>query len=132
MRGGHERPDNRGMAPMPRRLSFAVGTSLLGASLSLGCTAKPAADEKKDTTEKKAPEPEVETVNTGPLEPPPPPEPPPPQPIHVNEGPIEPVHVNEGPQPEPEPPEQPLKVNPGPETDRAPEPKHVNTRPTDI
>jgi hypothetical protein len=90
----------------PRRLSFAVGTSLLTASLSLGaCTDKPKADGPEKKPEKhvnEGPQPEFE-------------------PVHVNEGPQpqpepEPVlAVNEGPEPEPEPPKPGTKVNPGPE-----------------
>jgi hypothetical protein len=100
------------MAPLPRQLHFVVGTGLLGASLSLGCTAKP--DEKKqDNTEKKAPEPDH--VNVGPQDPP--------EPIHINTGPVE------------EPPTK--MVNPGPTEEQPPEPppveeKRVNIRPTEI
>lgn len=100
---------------LPRRLHFVVGTSLLGASLSIGCTGKPAIDEKPDATEKKPTEPEapVETIRDGP---------------NANEGPKpEPIPVtNEGPQVEP-PPEV-IAVNPGPEPI---EEKRVNTRPSE-
>lgn len=109
---------------LPRRLHFVVGTGLLGASLSLGCTGGKPDETKKADDAKKVDKPEPDRINTGPVPEPPPPqplplEPPSPQPIHVNEGPIEP----------PPPPE--LKVNPGPD-EKAPEPQQVNTRPTDI
>jgi hypothetical protein len=104
------------MAPLPPRLHVVVGTSLLGASLSLGCTAKP--DEKKqDNTEKKAPEPD--TVNVGPQDP---------EPVHINTGPIEepPTKTaNPGPQDEPPVAEKPPEPAPVEE-------KRVNIRPTEI
>jgi hypothetical protein len=112
------------MAPLPRRLHVAVGTSLLGASLTLGCT-------DKDVRVNEGPEQKVNAppnTNPGP-EPEPKPEPKPePEPKRVNTRPdpvvpppeIEPLHVNEGPMPVPEPaPEQAppdTKVNPGPNT----------------
>ncbi|HVH97744.1 MAG TPA: hypothetical protein VM869_03500 [Enhygromyxa sp.] len=110
------------MTPPPRSLRFAVGTSLLSASLSLalaGCTEK-SRKESSDAPDKKPPVEEEDHINVGPEEPPV-------EPVHVNEGPEpqpkpeaapQPIHVNEGPQEPPEP-------EPGP-----PEPKRVNTRPT--
>jgi hypothetical protein len=107
------------MAPLPPRVTFVVGTSLLSASLSLGCTPKkaPEQEDKNKKVQQPAPEHPPDNVNTGPQEEPKP-EP-------------EPIHVNEGPQPEPppEPPPPDVKVNPGPEPI---EEKRVNTRPTDL
>jgi hypothetical protein len=105
------------MTTPPRRLSFAVGTSLLTASLSLGaaaCTdAKPPEKPKNDKTEKRRIE--IETVNEGPTKEPPVP--------NVNPG-IEPEpdtrEVNPGPEVEVPPDPEGTKVNPGPEP--APEP----------
>jgi hypothetical protein len=108
---------------LPRRLHFVVGTSLLGASLTLGCTAKPKEPEAKEPINVR-PEPEAPPAEA----------PQPPQPV------LDGPHINEGPKPEPPPPEI-IKVNPGPEPETAPEPekapepvgpKGVNTRPTDI
>ena len=115
------------MSPPPRRLTFAVSTTLLSASLSLGVagcdegTVNPGPEKVDDKTKAEGPE---ETVNVGPEE----------------GGDKEPVHVNEGPEPTPELEE---KVNPGPEPEKPPpdgpnvntvapqepEPKRVNTRP---
>jgi hypothetical protein len=114
------------MSTPPRSLSFAVGTSLLSASLSLGvaaCTdAKPKDDPKSNKSEKKTVE--VKTVNEGP-------QPEQPETIKsVNPGPEQPpdgteikpedsslgepvVGVNPGPEPE-QPPPQPVGVNVGP------------------
>jgi hypothetical protein len=81
----------------PRPLSFAVGTSLLTASLSLGvgCADKPKVEKKSDEKHvNEGPKTIHETVNEGP-EPEPPPE----------------KNVNPGPEVAPEPPK---KVNPGP------------------
>ncbi|MFO7564610.1 MAG: hypothetical protein R6X02_18340 [Enhygromyxa sp.] len=99
----------------PRRLSFAVGTSLLTASLSLGvagCTDKPKVNEGPE----KKPE-EFKTVNEGPESEPP---------EKVNPGPEE---GEEGPKPE----EEPLpSINPGPAPEPPPEPpKRVNPGPTE-
>jgi hypothetical protein len=106
------------MSTPPRSLSFAVGTSLLTASLSLGaaaCTdAKPKDDAKTDKSEPKTVE--VKNVNTRAPDPEPPP-----QDTKVNPGP-EPeqppvVMVNPGPEPEqpPKPPEGAGGINVGPE-----------------
>jgi hypothetical protein len=81
------------MSTPPRRLSFAVGTSLLTASLSLGA----AGCNKKQTVNVHPDEPE-ETVNEGPVTEPEEPE------ETVNEGPVaepEEPHVNEGPAEDP-------------------------------
>lgn len=119
------------MAPLPRRLHVVVGTGLLGASLTLGCTDERArVNEGPEKSSDAEPQPEpLPNVNPGPEpEPPPEPEPKPVEPVRVNTRPefdreppepIEPVHVNEGPQDIPapvEPTKAPpdTKVNPGP------------------
>lgn len=101
------------MSPPPRRLTFAVGSSLLTAALSLG----PAGCDDDAKSNPKAPDQDSDgepehTINEAPE--------PEPEPDRVNEGPEpdpepEPVRVNEGPQPTPPPTPEP-----------APE-KHVNT-----
>ncbi len=99
----------------PRRLHFAVGTSLLTASLSLstGC-AKPGPTQEPH-------------VNEGPTE----------EPAHVNEGPVVEPAETDGPSEEPAdtdgPSEDPGKpddadVNPGP-VDEPTGPVKVNTAP---
>jgi hypothetical protein len=129
------------MAPLPRRLHVAVGTGLLGASLSFGCTDEdvrvnegPAQKSSGDIQEPPRPD---HTVNPGPEPQPEPPEPPKPvlqpqplepepRPVNVNtqhvREPVEPLQVNEGPVPTPEPEKAPpdVKVNPGPNTPTAP------------
>jgi hypothetical protein len=115
------------MSPPPRRLTFAVSSSLLTASLALGCTAGDESAKKKDEKTEK-PEAEGPMVNTV--------EPPTPEPepgLKVNPGPDElekaPPEIGEGPSiadgatvntvAPPEPRKQPVKE----------EPKHVNTGP---
>ncbi len=125
------------MAPLPRRLHVVVGTGLLGASLSLGCTAEDVrvneGPEKSSGDIQEPPRPD-HTVNPGPEPQPEPPKPvlqpeplePEPRPVNVNTRPdpmpepIEPLHVNEGPMPEPEKAPPDAKVNPGPNTPTAP------------
>jgi hypothetical protein len=106
------------MHPPPRSLRFAVGTSLLSASLSLaGCDDTKTPPKDQPTVNPKEPvdtppAPEEDHVNVGPEQATPEPEPRPE---------LEPIHVNEGPQPEPEP---------KPEPKPAPDEKRVNVQPT--
>jgi outer membrane biosynthesis protein TonB len=99
------------MSPPPRRLSFAVGTSLLTASLSLGAagcdgrTVNPVPEKSNEKQAKPEPDPELA--------------------------------INPGPEPEPEPTAEPTPdpvANPGPHPEPLPEPqleepKRVNTLP---
>ncbi|KIG18497.1 hypothetical protein DB30_00182 [Enhygromyxa salina] len=124
------------MSPPPRRLSFAVGTSLLTASLSLGVagcdeqTSNPGPDRAD-----KHPEPEGPTVNqVAPELEPVEPDPVAPSDAGLDPEQVEGPHVNEGPEPEPEPippPDPQVMVNPAsvPDLEPATEPKRVNTRP---
>ncbi len=130
------------MSPPPRQLRFAVGSSLLTASLSLttlaGCDDARSVDPKPDPGAEQQPEPEpTHTVNEGP-EPKPEVEPPsqPPDPPYVNMvAEPEPRRVNLVAEPEPVPPgagkPEPYAVNPsgikdpsaeGPEPEPAPPP----------
>jgi outer membrane biosynthesis protein TonB len=109
------------MSPPPRRLSFAVGTSLLTASLTLGVAGcdedKPTVNPAPETDSKKE-KPEEPTPNIGPEDGGEEPEP-----VHINSGPVKP-----DPKPEPDP-DPGTKTNPGPEPKPKPEPKHVNPGP---
>jgi outer membrane biosynthesis protein TonB len=96
------------MATSSRQLHFAVGTSLLTATLlvpSLGCKTNHTVNERP---------PEEPHVNEGPT-----PDVVEPDPDSADAGSVEP----DSPEPEPEPD----NVNVGPQPE--PEPKHVNTRP---
>lgn len=124
------------MSPPPRRLSFAVSTSLLSASLSLGA----AGCDDKQPTVNPAPEKDSDVhVNVDPVTPEGEQNPEPtPETVHtvnpVPEPAPEELHVNEGPEPAPQPTVNTVpdpKAKP-PTSDKAPpEEKHVNTRPDD-
>ncbi|PRQ08392.1 hypothetical protein [Enhygromyxa salina] len=109
------------MSTPPRRLSFAVGSSLLTASLALGAGG---CDER---TSNPGPDPEAQQPKPKPEEPVVNPLPPPDPVARPNEGPepdpeaVEPVYVNEGPEPDPEPRPDSPKVNTVPTTAQAPQ-----------
>lgn len=109
------------MSSTPRHLQFAVGTTLLGASLSLGCAGKT------------QPNDEPPHVNTAPVDPP------------TNTAPIDDPDETPSDAVDAPPSETPTEGTPdeSPKPDatvnvrtvepaeRAPEPKRVNTRPDD-
>lgn len=111
------------MSSSPRHLQFAVGTTLLGASLSLGCAGKT------------QPNDEPPHVNTAPVDPP------------TNTAPIADPDETPSDAPVDAPPSETPPADAPPddakapdatvnvrnvEPERAPEPKRVNTRPDDV
>ena len=126
------------MSPPPRRLTFAVSSSLLTASLAVGaagCDSQPQVNPAgpKAEPEGKAEDGKAEAGKAEAGKPEVAPEPEPEKRVNMVEEldpeELEPDRVNEGPEPEPQdtaPPEADPKPTPEPE----PEPKRVNTRPT--
>lgn len=113
------------MSASPRRLQFVVGTSLLGASLSLGCASK-AEPEPEPPHVNTAKQGEGATpTNTAPVEDPATPDEPAPTDTAAPSDP-------QTPEPTPDDAKAPDATVNVRYADPQPEPKRVNTRPNDV